>query len=89
MDTPQSWNDEVVVPEYALDGDEASSNVTASKRWTYEDGGCEGMKVMDSIEAEMIQGVSIQNAQAMLDLYSRYERTFPIGKPFQYIHRGD
>ena len=90
MASPQSWNDEVVVPEMDQDVvfNDASRN-EVPRRWNLEDGGCEGMKYVDSMQADEIQGVSIRDALAMLDLYSRYDRTFPVDKPFRLINHQD
>ena len=96
MASPQAWNDEVVeavinpdldvVEDEELDTPSTNTITSVSlKRWTYEDGGCEGMKRIDSKEARTIQGITIQDAQSMLDVYTRYDRSFPIGKPFQSI----
>jgi Fe-S-cluster containining protein len=86
MLSSQSWNNEVVVPETnnSFSGQPSNGDMEP-KRWTFEDGGCEGMQPIGSMESDISHGVPVDDAQRMLDSYKRYKRTFPIGRPFRLI----
>ena len=67
MDNVEGWNGEVVEE----DGD---------KKWSFEEGGCEGMKrINESEEREQVgNGASIHEATEKLEMYKRYKKRFPL-----------
>ena len=69
MDNVSGWNDEVVDAE-------------GGNEWSYEEGGCEGMrriefKEAESESAENEAGVSVSEATKQLNMYNRYKKRFP------------
>lgn len=65
MDNMDGWNDEVV-------------DEKGDKEWSYEEGGCEGMRRVELQHgAEITEGVSVSEATEQLDLYTRYKKRFP------------
>ena len=86
--SPQRWNDECRRPDH---DDEASD----LPRWSYENGGCEGMKPLQ-IEADSsilgsfspIDGEGVPLDQALRQLYDQVQaiRRFPKSKPADSDH---
>lgn len=86
MDSQESWNNEVV----ALDTNEATQHAQVEKLWTYEEGGCEGMRLIGNEEESVdINGISPQDADDRLDSYVRYKKRFPMTSNFQLVRQTD
>jgi len=79
MDEIDGWNDEVV------EKDENELFYVAKKQWTYDEGGCEGMKTIgdDSIDFAKDEGFTLDAAIEQLEMYKRYKRRFPYSSKFQ------
>ncbi len=66
MDDVDEWNDEVVDELF-------------EREWSYENGGCEGMKRVDIASSpEIKEGVSLSEATEKLNMYTRYKKQFPL-----------
>ena len=63
MQSVEKWNEEVV-------------EEGGKKEWSYEEGGCEGMKQI-SDSPESMSGVKIEEVTSQLHMYERYKKRFP------------
>lgn len=82
MNDIDGWNDEVV------QNTENEPYDAAKRHWTYEKGGCEGMKTIgdDSINFADDEGFTLNEAVEQLEMYKRYKRRFPYSSKFQDIN---
>ena len=76
----ESWNEEVVRP------DDQPLLEQDDKHWTADEGGCEGMKIIDDKPNGMV-GVSKDQAAETLFYYTRYTRMIPVGAKFVDIEQ--
>lgn len=92
MESESTWNDEVRIPDdddgNNNDKENAQESSTSLSSWSFEEGGCEGMRIIDSSSTDSdtntkslgddnVDGVTIQDAHERLEFYKRYKRQFP------------
>jgi len=86
----KTWNEEVV-----LSGDPPEENSTINgKYWTPQNGGCEGMSIIEDPTHKSFtntssenDGVPVQDAQVALEMYVRYRKAYPLNGKFKPIGR--
>jgi Fe-S-cluster containining protein len=78
IESEYHWNTEVRRVD-----DDLSSSLSP---WTAEDGGCEGMKILDKENTSSTsEGVPIDQALEQLSLYQRTDRRLPRDRDFETI----
>ena len=80
LESEKNWNDEVR-RKHSVEADK-EGNHSNLPVWTPDNGGCEGMRIVETDDDEFIvtesNGVAVDKALQQLSLYKRAERRTPI-----------